>query len=488
MSIEDVIQSALQNIQSGNLRHAEHTLGEILKIQPQNVEVLHLLGILYYLSNNYDEAIRHIRKALQFDSNDTTNFHAFYILGDALQKQGAFDEANIYYQKALFLNPESAEVYCNLGNIYKHKGQIDEAIIHYEKAIQINPGLPESYYNLGEIASDKRQIGDAVTYYQKAIQLNPDYAEAHFALAREFLVSGKFKEGWKEYEWRWKLEGVSQPDFLQPLWDGSDINGLTVFLHAEQGFGDTIQFIRYAPLIAQRGAKVIVACQPSLTSLLKNVHGISQIIAYGEELPHFDFRCPLLSLPMIFDTSLESIPSSVAYISADPMSLLKWQAKVQYDDSRFKVGLVWSGSPANIQGRYRSCSLDTFAPITEIENVSFYSLQKGPASVLTESLPNGIRLIDYTDSIEDFSDTAALIANLDLIISIDTAVAHLAGAMGKPVWTLIPWKPDWRWMLDREYSPWYPTMRLFRQPSPGDWTSVIKKVSQELQNLVLYKA
>ena len=300
------------------------------------------------------------------------------------------------------------------------------------------------------------------------------------------LFSGNFKEGWKEYEWRFNaFPSIYQNrNFSIPLREGSDVSGLTVLLFSEQGFGDTIQFVRYAPLVAKRGAKVILECQKELVSLLQTVEGIHKVIVHGSELPEFDVYWPLLSSPLFFDTNLENIPQKIPYITPDNLLVEKFHNRVQNDKAKLKIGLSWAGRPTHSNDIFRSVSLDLFSPLAQIEDVTLYSLQKGEAAKQMEIKPIGWKIIDYNNEINDFSDTAGLIANLDLVISVDTAVAHLAGAIGKPVWTLIPFAPDWRWMLNREDSPWYPTMRLFRQSSPGDWESVITKVKDELIKLL----
>jgi hypothetical protein len=251
-------------------------------------------------------------------------------------------------------------------------------------------------------------------------------------------------------------------------------------LHSEQGFGDTIQFIRYAPLLARQGARVVVECQPELRSLLRGVEGVQHLLAQGEPLPPFDLHAPLLSLPLAFGTRLGSIPAQVPYLKADPALAEAWRGKVAGDGRRLKIGLAWAGSPARKGDRQRSVSLSALAPLAAVKGADFYSLQKGPAAEQAKNPPPEMRLMDLTAELKDFADTAALIASLDLVISVDTAVAHLAGAMARPVWTLLEFVPAWRWLLDREDSPWYPTMRLFRQPSRGDWGSVVRRVAEAL--------
>jgi len=552
MDIKETFRLALNHYQDGNFQQAENICKEILNVQIDNADALHLLGIIYYQLDDYDSAIEYIKKALQFSPAEAdayynlgnaleakgqideaitcyqkalefdTNFaeaynnlgHCFYDrgqlddaitcyqkalrlnpkypeaynnLGYALHDKGQLDEAITCYQKALELDPNFAEAYTNMGLVFQDKGQLDEAISCYQKALQIDPDFAEAYNNLGHcFYLQQGHVDEAMTYFQKALQVNPNSAEAHWNMSLALLLQGNFKQGWKEYEWRWKLKRFRQRNFSQPLWEGSDIAGRTILLHAEQGLGDTIQFIRYAPMVAQHGAKVIVECQRELMSLLKYTDGVQEVIAYGDPLPDFDVHCPLLSLPLVFGTTLDSIPAKIPYITVDPASGKKWKDKVLHDDSKLKIGLAWAGSAKEEKLRHRSCPLDMFYPLARLDNTTFYSLQKGDASKQVKNPPEGMKLIDYTEEINDFSDTAAFIENLDLIISVDTAVAHLAGALGRPIWTLLPFAVDSRWLLNREDSPWYPTMRLFRQSSPGDWETIIASLLNNLQKYRSY--
>jgi tetratricopeptide (TPR) repeat protein len=443
------------------------------------------LGCAHEKKGSLDQAIADFQKAIELNPSLAL---AYCNLGSALEEKGRLDHAMAYFQKAIELNPSLALAYCNLGAAFHQKGQFDEAVAYSQKAIELNPSFASAYCNLAIALQEKGQIYEAITHFQKAIVLNPNLEDAHYNMSLALLLSGNFKQGWKEYEWRWRRKdfcscnSFHQPDnFSQPCLNGTDFSGLSILIYAEQGFGDTIQFIRYAPLLAQRGAKVIFACQKELASLLQNSEGVDHMQVMGEPLPEFDMHCPLLSLPLVFDTTLENIPSKVPYVHVESISLQKWKAKVHDDDARLKIGLVWAGRPEHKNDRNRSCRLDIFSPLAEIADISFYSLQKGEAAQQAKNPPAGMTLIDYTEEINDFADTAALIENLDLIVSVDTSVVHLAGALGKPVWTLLPFVPDWRWMLNREDSPWYPTMRLFRQPSPGDWDSVITRISKELK-------
>jgi hypothetical protein len=258
------------------------------------------------------------------------------------------------------------------------------------------------------------------------------------------------------------------------------LNGQRILLYAEGGLGDTIQFIRYAPLMAARGGKVIFECPAPLVSLLRDMPGLEQIIPAGEPMPPFDLLCPLMSLPLNFKTTIRTIPASVPYLHPDSRLVEEWSRKLPADPGRPRIGLVWAGNRQNMNDRNRSMSLGRFASLAAVKNARFYSLQVGPAGEEARHSPPGVDLIDYTDDLHDFADTAAMVANLDLVIAVDTSVAHLAGALAKPIWLLVPYLPDWRWMLHRDDSPWYPTMRLFRQKARGDWTGVIKGLVDSL--------
>ncbi len=285
--------------------------------------------------------------------------------------------------------------------------------------------------------------------------------------------------GWPEYEWRWRRQDASPPALTQPLWDGSSLQGKSILLYPEQGLGDTLQFIRYAPLVKQTGATVIVQCQPPLLRLLATCAGIDRLLPEGADLPPFDVQAPLLSLPRILRTTLASIPANIPYLSADPDLRARWRQSLS-GVADFKVGIAWQGNPGHKRDRQRSVPLAAFAPLAEAPGVRLVSLQKGPGHEQLTELAERLRVLDLTDELEDFADTAALLSNLDLVITVDTAVAHLAGAMGIPVWVALPIVPDWRWLLERQDSPWYPTMRLFRQTAWGDWAGVFERLTGAL--------
>ncbi|MFV1977194.1 MAG: glycosyltransferase family 9 protein, partial [Candidatus Scalindua sp.] len=311
----------------------------------------------------------------------------------------------------------------------------------------------------------------------------PDFALAHVNISFVLLLTENFKQGWQEYEWRLRIKGRTPKTLLKPLWDGSSLNGKSILVYTEQGFGDSIQFVRYLPMVKAQNGRVIVECQQSLCRLLKNCDGIDEIIekTHNDEAPmQIDVHVPLLSLAGIFDVNMDSISSYVPYIKPDPVLVSEWNTILDHD-SNFKVGIVWASDPKNKNIYHKkSCKLNDFESISGIPGLSFYSLQKGPASAEVHNSPKGMKIISLDNELNDFADTAAVIANLDLVISVDTAVAHLTGAIGKPVWTLLPFASDWRWLLKHKDSPWYPSMRLFRQYQPGDWGGVFDKVKQAL--------
>jgi hypothetical protein len=318
---------------------------------------------------------------------------------------------------------------------------------------------------------------EAVASYRQALRLRPDYADAHLDLGLALLSMGDFTAGWEEYEWRWRTRRVMRRDFAQPQWDGSPLNGRTLLIHAEQGLGDTVQFLRYVPLV--RDAVIILEVPPALARLVEGLDGVKQVIPAGAALPGFDLHAPLLSLPRLFRTTPETIPNRTPYLQFnDPARTRLWNTRTGQPGA-FRVGIAWAGSAANSNNRTRSMRLADLAPLGDTPGgVSFFSLQKGPA--VQERAPARLAITDLLADTHDVRDTAALVLNMDLIISVDTFVAHLAGALGKPVWTLLSFAADWRWLRARDDCPWYPQMRLFRQSYPGDWQPVVERVVHTL--------
>ena len=416
--------------------------------------------------------------------------------GNALNALARHTDAVASYDKAIAFAPKYAEAYNNRGNALYHLGRAEEATASYELAIAIRPDYAEAYNNRGNALGSLQRCDPALASYDRAIALKPDYAEALFNKSVLLLLMGRFAEGWRLYEWRKKKANpIVAREYPQPLWLGkADLTGKTILLTEEQGLGDTIQFCRYVPLVAQRGARVILEVPPQLTRLATSLPGVAQVVATGAPLPAFDLHCPLLSLPFAFKTELATIPAA-PYLKADPDQSKAWKDRLGAK-TKLRVGLVWSGGirpnqPVSVNQR-RNSPLATFAALKK-PSVAFYSLQKGQPgeaelAELTHNHWNGPDIADLTGAIGDFSDTAAFMDNLDLVITVDTAAAHLAGALGKPVWILNRFDTDWRWLLDRTDSPWYPTARLFRQETPGDWERVIQRVKAELDHLAAVAA
>ena len=395
--------------------------------------------------------------------------------------------------QAIALQPDYADAWSNRANALSDLNRPQEAQQSYQRAIEFAPRLADAWNNLGLTLVDLNQHEQALQSYERALTLDPGFAEAHWNQSLCLLQMGRLAQGWPKYEWRWQRNRIKagKRDFQQPLWRGDfPIDGKTILLHAEQGLGDTLQFCRYAALVSALGAKVLLEVPAELVRLLTPLDGVTQLIEQGQALPPFDCHCPLLSLPLAFKTELASIPGNTPYLFADAQASQQWAERFAHEAANhheLKVGLVWAGgnrphvAELRKNDARRSITLEALRPILAVPQVRFYSLQKGPAAQQRAQMPElGEQIVDYTDALADFADTAALVANLDLVISVDTAVAHLAGALGKPVWILNRFDTCWRWMLERQDSPWYPGARLFRQPALGDWGSVIEATREAL--------
>ncbi len=408
-------------------------------------------------------------------------------LGAALHKCGDLEGASDTLARALEICPESAEVRLNLGLVQYELGEIDEAETHLRAAIELRPDIAEGHFNLGNLLSCRLRFEDAITAYRRAIELRPDYAEAHWNLAHDLLYQGDWIRGFEEFEWRWRIPEMQRyaRAYPQPQWGGEDVAGKTVLLWWEQGFGDTLQFLRYVPLVAARGARVILDVQPELAGLATSVPGASLVTRAGFVLPPFDVHCPVMSLARIFGTLSDKVPGSTPFLSASAEQVVKWRTRLG-SSSKLRVGVVWSSDRREydrtlfLAGVSKSMPLAFLAPLGRIRGVELHSLQVGASAVQARTRPHGLRVRDWSADLQDFSDTAGLIANLDLVITVDTSVAHLAGAMGKPVWVLMKPVQCWRWIGNTERAAWYPTMRIFRQRSPGDWSAPVNDVSSEL--------
>jgi tetratricopeptide (TPR) repeat protein len=456
---------------------------EALALKPDFPEAHLNLGVALQELEQLDEAIGCYRNAIDLRP-DFPDAH--YNLGNALRDQGRPREAISCLRGALGLKPDYAEAYNNLGKLLAEQGQLDEAILCYREALGLTPGHSGAHNNLGTALQQQGELDGAIACYRKALDLEPDLPDGHYNLALALLARGDMAEGWKEHEWRWKtpLMISAHRDFTQPLWRGELVAGRTLLIHAEQGFGDTLQFCRYAPLASARGARVILEVPRPLVRLLRSLPWVDLVVAFGEQLPEFDLHCPMLSLPLALGTTITTIPGSASYLHADERRIEFWRKRLTAMQQRGpRVGLVWAGNPRDhspalaATNRRRSIAPGRLAPLFDVAGVNFFSLQKsGPEA------PSHFPLVNVMDEMEDFADTAALIANLDLVISVDTAVIHLAAALGKPVWMLDRFDACWRWLRGRRDSPWYPTLRLYRQPSSDDWDSVLAEITLDLRD------
>ncbi|MCP4253872.1 MAG: tetratricopeptide repeat protein [Candidatus Scalindua sp.] len=476
--------SALQ--ESGKPEEAIASYEKAIALNPDYVEAHNNLGASLLEIGKTEEAITCHKRAIKLNPDCA---EAHNNLGTALMEQNMFSDAITSYRRALLLKPEYAEAHNNSGTALMAQNRFDAAILSHRKAIELKPDFADAYNNLGAVLKESGKPEEAIAYYKQAIEIKPDCAQAHLNLAFALLLIKNFKEGLKEYEWRLRLKRHASENYQKARWDGSALNGKSILVYTEQGIGDSIQFIRYLPIVKAQGGYVIFECPQNLSRLLNNCAGIDKIVEKSPQdksSMQFDVQIPLLSLPGIFDVTADSIQENLSYIKPDPVLVSQWHARIGHDNN-LKVGIVWSGNPEHKNDRNRSCSLDYFAYLTSIHGLTFYSLQKEPASTEVDNQADDLKIINLNSELKDFADTAAAISNLDLIISVDTSVAHLAGAIGKPVWTLLPLVPDWRWMLDRDDSPWYPSMRLFRQTQLNDWVGVFKQVKealiQELDNL-----
>jgi Tfp pilus assembly protein PilF len=428
------------------------------------------------------EAERLYREVLREDSSDP---YACHQLGLICRDRGDLDGALGLIGTTVRCRPDWSEAHSNYGVVLNELERYDEALESFERSLTINANGVAALYNRGNALLGLNRVQEALASYERAIALQPEHADAQFNAAMARLCLGDFGSGWRQYEWRWRtpLGAAARRHVAAPLWLGdAKLAGKTILLHAEQGLGDTIQFARYAPIVARLGARVLLEVQPSLRSIFVELEGVSAVISRGEPIPRCDLHCPLLSLPLALATELTTVPGGVPYLSPADAAIAKWSDRLPQSPA-LRIGLAWSGNPDLKNDRNRSISLQQLAPLWSTPGVQIVSLQRDVRPGDLECLDRTPGIIRLESELVDFAETAAVIANLDLVISVDTAVAHLAGALGTPVWLLLPFAPDFRWMIDRDDSPWYPTARLFRQPRRGDWSSVIGVVRDQLLNV-----
>jgi hypothetical protein len=458
------------------------SLDRAIQLRPDNVEAHYNRGMILIDLKQFNDALRSFDRAIQLRPNYV---QAHDNRGICLLYLARWHEALQSHDLAIQLKPDYAEAHYNRGIVLAKLQQLDAAIASYDQAISVKPDYAEAYSNRGVVLAELKQLDAAIASYDQAISVRPDFAEAYLNKSLALLLGGDFERGWELYEWRWNGEGSIQRkrNFVQPLWLGAEsLRGKTILLHGEQGFGDKIQFCRYTKSVADLGAEVILEVEEPLIPLLSSLTGVSQFVVTGSALPAFDYYCPLLSLPLAFKTTLSTIPSSQGYLRSNDGKVTEWVGKLG-TKTKPRIGIVWSGSATNKNDRNRSIVLSELIPHLP-EELEYFSLQKEVRDIDKATLQAHPSIRHLGHEFNDFADTAAVCEQMDLVLSVDTSVAHLSGAIGKATWVLLPYSPDWRWLLDRHDSPWYPSIQLYRQATVGDWTSVFEKVNVALRKLI----
>ncbi|RXH57217.1 tetratricopeptide repeat protein [Granulicella sibirica] len=463
--------------QADRLADAARSYAKVLSLHPEIAEVHLCLGRTLHELGDPAAARQCFERAVTLDPSSA---EALSNLASIYMDVGELQPSEVLLRHAVQLQPDFVAAHCNLGRLLEKRGDTVGATQSFRNALTLDPTHVPTLCNLGFMLDNLGDAPAAVNCYRLALASQPDEPLGLFNLSTHLLAEGDFTAGWRAYEARWLTQqfSASRRPFQQPPWRGEDIAGLRLFLYAEQGLGDTLQFARYARMLADLGAEVILEVQPAVFDTLGTLDGAAQVIEQGMPLPEFDLHSPLMSVPSILHPDCGNPPAGAPYVSANHETANQWSRRMQGNKPR--VGLVWSGNPKHSRDRLRSISLSRFEDLLHLSDITFYSLQKGPAAAELAELSQDRRPIDLEHDLRDFTDTAAVIANLNLVITVDTAVAHLAGAMGKPVWILLPRTADWRWLKERTDSPWYPTARLFRQGESGCWDQVLEQVHQEL--------
>ncbi len=472
----------------GKAEEAAASYREALRQRPDYAEAHCALGSLHKDLGQLDEAESHFRRAAELRPGWAEPRHH---LGLLLQGRGRLAESEAALAQVTRLRPDHL-AYNNLGVTLAMQGKSEEAVANFRHALRLSPDYLEGTVNLGNVLARVGVIEEADTTLQQAIRLKPDCAEAHRSLGYVALLQADFERGWKELERFWQFEtSLRRPHAEQPLWDGADLVGRTILLFAEQGHGDTMQFIRYAALVKERGGTVLLECQPRLVRLLAGCAGVDRIFPDGAALPAYNVQSSLLRLPYLFGTRLESIPANIPYLHAEPDLIETWRRNLEPLEG-FKIGIAWQGDPRYGNDRTRSIPLERFAPLGMLKEVRLLSLQKGAGREQLPAFASRFPITDLGARLDEttgaFAETPAVMKNLDLVITSDTGLAHLAGGLGVPVWVALAFVPDWRWLLTRDDCPWYPTMRLFRQTRPGDWDGVFERLAVAVTRLSAEKA
>ena len=468
----------------GKAADAEQVFRRGLAVNPVDLAMRHGLAKTLKAQSKWDDASNCYRQVVETNSQ---NVDAAVDLGFVLIKQGHLDQAAAEFHRILEIRPDYGEVHSNLSYLYERQGELERAAAAARRAIELSPSSANAYNNLGTALRSLHQFDEACQSFQRAVELRPGFALADFNLGTTHLLLGDFKKGWAGYEGRHEIGENPDRAFSLPRWEGQSIEGCTLLVYWDQGFGDTIQFVRFLKQTkSNSGATVILECQPELYGLMSEVPGADRTVACGDMLPQCDYQIALASLPAVLEVQLQAIPAEVPYL---PTQLgLKADLQERLNRARpgeLKVGIAWQGSPQQGRDFVRSCPLATLLPLAYVPGISLFSLQVGGIGPRErELLEQTAAIVDLGTRFQDFSDTAAVLTRLDLVITVDTAVSHLAGALGRPVWTLLCHTPDWRWLLERTDCPWYPTMQLFRQPKWGDWETVVDRVKHALSEFV----
>jgi len=477
--VEKALKAGHVHHVEGRLEAAETSYREALRLEPGQADALHLLGLVLLSRKCLQEAGSLLLRCVELHPSFAAAWNS---LGSCRREAGDLEGAEQAHRRALALNPADPEALNNLGIVLKARLRMAEALAAYEQALRLKPDFPEALNNLGSAYNTLCRYDEAIDCYRRALALKPDYAKAHFNESAARLVRGEWRLGWVKYEFRWaSVQRGSLRPFKQPFWRGdSPIEGKTILLHAEQGLGDTLQFSRFVPTLVSRGAKVVLEVQSPLGDLCRHSYPeASQVLTQGEALPDFDLHCPLMSLPFALRLEESGIPRRIPYLSASAQSIETWNTRL--GPRRLpRVGFAWAGNCKNSDDRNRSLSLDDFRPLLACPGFQFVCLQKDRSPADAAALAQLPGVLDPTRELGSFLDTAALVSNLDLVLTVDTSVAHLTGALGVPVWILLQFSPDWRWLLARNDSPWYPSARLFRQPALGDWAGALAGLRQAL--------
>jgi tetratricopeptide (TPR) repeat protein len=448
-------------------------------LKPDFTEAFNNRGNVLFELKRFEEALANYDRAIALKPD---NADAFNNRGNTLKDLDRFDEALASYDRACKLKPGYAQAFYNRGTLLFALKRVEGSLADLNNAIKLDPNHAEAFYNRGCVLKELKRIDEAIADLDQAISLKPDYPDALWCRALCKLLLGRYQDGWTDYEWRWQTVQMMahRRAFRQRQWGGkSDISGKTILLHTEQGYGDTIMAARYIPHVAATGARVILDVPIAVVPLLAPIAGVAQVVSKGQMLPSFDTHCPMMSLPAAFGTTLETFPGEVPYLSATSSYVEKWAQRLPQSGTR-RIGISWAGNPQFMYDGERSIGLRRLLPLLSRQDVQFFSIQKDLRDGDVDILRANRQITQLGDAIDSFADTAAIISSLDLVISSDTAVVHLAGALGKPVWILLQFVPDWRWLLDRDDSPWYPTARLFRQSERNNWNSVIPNVERAL--------